>query len=149
MYKNIEDKSEIFITPIPRKITHFGFRFIILLTLVLVFMAASIKPSKQLTYPLTISMHEKYIEMNISDYEQIKSTSKATLRVPLSDTAIDIYLDKKNTEIWQNKLHIPVVIDSTVLSGLKIKGKMNYVAEINLNEQSLLQKAMRNLHLIN
>jgi hypothetical protein len=149
MYKNIEDKSEIFITPIPRKITHFGFRLIMLLTVIIAFMAATIKPVKHLTYPLTINAHERYIEMNIDDFGKIKNITKATLRLPFSDTTVQLYLDTKNTEIWRSKLHIPVVMDSTTLSDLKIRESLNYFAEINFYDQSLLQKAMNSFHITN
>ncbi len=141
-YKVVHDnKTELFLEPIPRWITSYGFLTMLVLAVLIVVSSYFFKIPRTLSTTVHLERQKAFTTLSFDESFLIRDTcTMIYIKVPLQSTPIIGKIRK--SEIWAegSKLYVPIFIDQAVLGALTFKNELDCSGEILIDNTSLFQK---------
>ncbi len=142
MYKVIDDtKTDIFLNPIPRWITHYGFGAIIVLLVVLIGVATFIKYPTSIILTVTITKTTAAAQTDFETYQKLKSAQEISINTPFAQ--IKGMLIKSSGYAQNTQLVVPIIVVDSIIQKLPFKDKIVCKGEVTIENKSLLARIIK------
>jgi hypothetical protein len=142
MYKAIDDqKTDIFLSPIPRWITHYGFGATIALLIVLFAVASFVKYPTTISLNITITKSKTTAEVDFETYRKLLPSQKIEINTPFA--TIEGIASKSNSYAFNNAIIMPVILPDTTVQKLPFKDKMICEGRVVVENKSLIWKIFK------
>jgi hypothetical protein len=142
MYKAIDDqKTDIFLSPIPRWITHYGFGATIALLIVLFAAASFVKYPTTISLNVTIRKKSTTAEVDFETYQKLLPSQKIEISTPF--VTITGITSKSKSYAINKSIIVPVIIADSTVQKLPFKDKIICEGKIVIENKSLLYRIFR------
>jgi hypothetical protein len=142
MYKIIDDKkTDIFLSPIPRWITHYGFGATIALLIVLFAAASFVKYPTTISLNVTIRKKSTTAEVDFETYQKLLPSQKIEISTPF--VTITGITSKSKSYAINKSIIVPVIIADSTVQKLPFKDKIICEGKIVIENKSLLYRIFR------
>lgn len=142
MYKSIDDnKTDIFLSEIPRWITHYGFLLTIMLLSLLIGTATFVKYPTTILLKVTITSKTVTTKIDFNSYQKLKSSQTISIFSPFS--SIKGIISKSEAYAIGNEIHLPIILPDSVIQRLPFKDNLTCDGEIIIENKSILEKILR------
>lgn len=143
MFKKIDDlKSDLFLNPIPKWITVFGFWGIIILFFGLVSFSALFPYSNTILLDVSIKAKGAFVKTNFDNFSQFYEGQTISINIPTLEKPIDGILIKEKALINKNMIFIPVSYSQKSINSLRFTDEIICKGTIITNKGSLLDKLL-------
>ncbi|RMG31359.1 MAG: hypothetical protein D6730_01480 [Bacteroidetes bacterium] len=143
-HKVLEDnKSEFFLEPIPRWITHFGFGLMVAIFLAILTFTAVVNHPRTIIMEVTVSPDSVIAEADFDVFQQITQGQKVAIRSPFSDLPIEGKAEVQKAWGNANKIYIPIEVNQQLIQNMPIRNKLLCKGEVILYDASLLEKIIK------
>jgi hypothetical protein len=144
-YKKIDDKkTELFLEPIPRWITSYGFVTMLILASAIFLFSYFF----ELPRTLSVSVHlDKQTIFTVLTFDQsihIIDGSAIYIKTPFQKAPIIGKINKNGMWAEGNKVYIPVTIDQSILRDMAFKKELDCNGEILIDKASIFSKLFQN-----
>ena len=137
MYKAIDDKkTDIFLNPIPRWITHYSFAIIIILLGILIASALFIKYPTTLSLKVILTKDKAIAQTDFDTYKKLRSQQNILINNPFIE--INGTIKKQDGFAIDNVIFLPITINDSLLKKLPFKDKLTCQGEIRIENKSIL-----------
>jgi hypothetical protein len=144
MYKKLDDRREVFIGPIPRVITIFGFGAILLLLALIIVVAGLTKYKKTLQVPVLMTSSGMVAQVDAAAFSQLKQVGSLSVKVPVIDAIIIAKPDLKHFVLDKDKIIVPLTpLTDSLLKNLQIRGEVFCKADFVVENATLLQSVFK------
>jgi hypothetical protein len=142
MFKKIDDRSELFFSPIPRWITHTGFIILVCILLALVFASSYMRYPHTVKLPVILDGQKAYSHVSFTTFRALKQGAAISIDVPTSNVPLKGTLDINASVIEKDKMVVPVILNTSDLNSIRFRGEFHSRGEIVLENRSLLKKLL-------
>ena len=140
MYKIIEDsKNDLFLNPIPKWITFYGFWISVLLFLCLLILTINLKSPNTIQLDVVISKKQSYVKTDFETFSQLKYEQNIKINLPLNSTLIQCKLYKNKSWIERKTIYIPVCVQDSILKSVNFKNEINCKGSLILENKTLFE----------
>jgi hypothetical protein len=137
-YKIINDKSELFLAPIPKWITHYGFILMLFIGLLLLFFSFVIKYPETKNVTVLLTKRNAFVIMDFDTYKYITPHQNMKITVPIIGQ-LNATIEPDATQLTHNSVINNLSIKTDRYSGI-IKDTVYCKGEITLNNFSLMER---------
>ena len=139
-YKNINDRSEFFLAPIPRWITHYGFILMLLVSFILVFFSFVIKYPETKSVTVFITKDNVFSLIDFSTYEKLTPNQSIYIDLPLVGR-LNAKIDQNSAQLSHNFVLNKLDINPNKYKGL-ISDTVYCKGEITLSNFTLMERIL-------
>ncbi len=146
MYKNLDnDQSELFLEPIPKWITHFGFTLIIFIFFLILVLSFKIKYPQSITIAVDINPDNSVVlKTDFSNYTFLKNHQKINIIYPFAQQQMEGTIDKNNSWGRGKYIYIPIELKSNRIIMKKNKYILSTKGIIKINDYTLIERIFIN-----
>lgn len=140
MFKKIDDRSELFFSPIPKWITRTGFVILVCILLALVLASSYMRYPHTVNLPVVLDGQKAYSRIDFATYRTLRQGTPISIDIPTRKGPLKGILDLNGSIIEKDRVSVPITINSPELRTLQFRGELHSHGEIVLDDRTLLQK---------
>jgi hypothetical protein len=137
-YKNVSDKSELFLAPIPKWITHYGFILMLFVGSLLIFFSCIVKYPQTKTVTVLLTKKRAFTIMNYDTYKYISPHQNVVITLPIIGK-LNGTIEGNTAQLTHNSVINNLAINSDKYSEF-IKDSVYCQGEIIFNDFSLIER---------
>jgi hypothetical protein len=139
MFKNIDDRADLFLTPIPKWITRYGFVSMILIVFGLVIFTSIVRFPQNIDIPVVIEKNRILAETDFSSFQNIYAGQKIRIEIPFLNTEIEGNLEKANAWVENRTIFVPIATQGS-MGQIPFNTKLACQGHVTLENETLLKR---------